>query len=152
MLLDKSIVIHAPPERVFEWLSPARMPRWDHRLVRAAARPFGQPLMSGAHFDRVSRELGIRFAMDAEAVAVEPGRVFAWRQSRGDFARHQGAFLLEAVAGGTRVHLMADVELPYVLPRMMAEADIERALSREADDALFNLKRLVEQSASGAGS
>lgn len=146
MLLDKSIVIHAPPARVYEWLAPARMPRWDHSLVRAFAQGEG-PLVRGAHFDRVSRELGARFEMDAEAVAVQPGRLFAWRQTRGDFARHRGAFLLERVPEGTRVHLLADVEPPYVLPRMMTEDELTRSLSRAADDALFNLKALVEREA-----
>lgn len=150
MLLDKSIVIHAPPQRVFEWLAPARMPRWDHSVVRADARTPG-PLARGAHFDRESRELGLRFQMDAEAVAVEQGRLFAWRQVVGDFEEHRGAFVLEPVPGGTRVRFLAKVELPYVLPKLVTEAEIEAELSNEADDALFNLKALVEKGSAVAG-
>ena len=126
------------------------MPRWDHSLVRAAAHAPG-PLARGAHFDRVSRELGMRFQMDAEAVAVEQGRLFAWRQVVGDFEEHRGAFMLEPFEDGTRVRFLADVELPYVLPKLVTEAEIEAELSNEADDALFNLKALVEKGPGAAG-
>lgn len=141
MFLDKSILIHASPAEVFAWLSPARMPRWDRSVVRAVHEG---PLAEGDHFERVSRELGWRFEMDAMAVRVEGARVFAWEQAAGDFERHRGAYLLDPVEDGTRVHLVADVELPYVLPAVVPEAVVEAEISREADDALFNLKRLAE--------
>lgn len=141
MFIDKSIVIRAPPERVFSWLAPARMPRWDKSLVRTATQG---PLEAGARFDRVSRALGHRFAMRGEAVAVEPGHLLSWRQVKGDFAEHRGAFLLEAVPGGTRVRLRADVEYPWVMPTLVTEEDLCRDLSRQVDEALFNLKDLAE--------
>lgn len=146
--LDKSIVIRATPKEVYEWLAPARMPRWDPSLTRAAPRA-GGGLAPGARFERVSRELGLRFAMDAEAVDAVEGRRFAWRQVAGDFETHEGAIDLEPTAEGTRVHLVADVELPYVLPRLATDAEVRRELSRELDEALFNLKALVERASSG---
>lgn len=143
MFLDKTIHIDAPPERVFELLSPARQPLWDKSLVRATLRD-ERPLGIGAVFDRVMRTLGFRFESAAETVAVEEGRLFAWRQVEGDFEANQGAFVLEQDARGTNLRLVAEVELPYVLPRLATEAEVQEGVSRAADDALFNLKALAE--------
>lgn len=138
MHLDKSILIHAPPELVYEWLAPHRQPRWDPGLVRATALRRGR-------FDRVARAFGHRFESHAEAVALDEARRFAWRQLEGDFEEHRGAFMLDRVADGTIVHLVADVEFPYVMPEVVAEADIRRLLSDDADEALLRLKELVER-------
>ena len=142
LILDKSILIHASPERVFAWLSPARQPAWDKSLVRAA----GADLAQGARFGSVHRTVGCRFETMAQATDVETGRRFAWRQLAGDYAIHEGAYTLEAVPDGTLLHLRADVEMPYALPRLVTEDELRNDLSRQADDALFNLKALVERS------
>jgi uncharacterized membrane protein len=147
VLLDKSIRIHAPADRVFAWLQPARQPLWDRSVLRASPRGDG-PLHEGALVDRVTRALGLRLESAAETVALEAGRLFAWRQVEGDYEQHRGAFLLEAEGEDeTRVRLLADVDLPYVLPRLVTEAEVQDALSRDADEALFNLKALVERGA-----
>lgn len=148
VFLDKSIVIHASAQAVFAWLAPARMPRWDPSLVRQAPEALG-PVATGMRFARVSRALGHRFEMDAEATDVESARVFAWRQVSGDFQRHEGAYLLEPVAEGTRVRLLAEMEFPYVMPRLVTEDELQREVSREADEALLNLKSLVEAASAG---
>ena len=148
MLLDKTILIHAPATRVFEWLDPSRMPLWDRSLVRAAPRD-ASPLHAGSVIDLVSRALGLRFESATEATRVEDGRVYAWRQVDGDFEAHQGAYVLEPDGDGTRLRLLADVELPFVLPRLATEAEVQRALSRDADEALFRLKDLVEAQGGG---
>lgn len=143
MLLDKTIHIRAPPELVFGWLSPARQPLWDKSLLRAAHRPDG-PMRPGSLVERVSRALGFRFASTTEAVAVEEGRLLAWRQVEGDYEENRGAFVLEPSEHGTRLRFVADVELPFVLPRLATEAEVREDLSRAVDDALFNLKALAE--------
>ena len=142
MLLDKSILIHAPPSRVFAWLAPTRASRWDPGVVRGEARD--GTLATGSTFDRVDRAQGHRFAMRAEATDVEPGRRFGWRQIEGDYAVHQGAFELEPVEGGTRLHLLADVEYPYRMPRLVTEDALRRELSDSADEALLRLKEMLE--------
>jgi len=146
VLLDKSIRIHAPADRVFPWLQPARQPLWDPALLRASPRDGDAgPLREGSLVDRVTRALGLRLESAAETVALEAGRLFAWRQVEGDYEQHRGAFVLEAEPDGdTRVRLLADVDLPFVLPRLATEAEVEDAISRDADEALFNLKALVE--------
>ena len=149
MLLDKSIHIHAAPDRVYAWLSPVRQPSWDKSLVRVAPRSTG-PLHAGSVFDRVSRALGHRFESATEAVEVEEGRRFGWRQIDGDFEEHRGWYFLEPEGDGTRVRLVADVEFPFVLPRLATETELRRSVSRAADDALFNLKALSEGGDRGA--
>lgn len=139
MRLDKSILIRAAPEQVFAWLAPHRQPSWDRSLVRAT------PLAEG-RFDRVGRALGHRFESHARATAVEEARRFAWQQVDGDYEEHRGMFLLEPGPGGsTWLHLVADVELPYVMPEVVEESRLRRALSESADDALLALKDLVER-------
>jgi len=138
MHLDKSIRIHAPPDVVLEWLAPHRQPRWDPGLVRATG------FHDGRHFDRVGRAFGHRFGSHAEATAFD-ARHFAWRQIEGDYEEHRGVFILEAVGSGTELRMVADVEYPYVMPTVVTEADIHRALSGQADEALLRLKDLVER-------
>lgn len=135
MRVDKSILIEAPPADVFRWLAPARRPAWDKSLVRADG---------GGGLHQVHRALGHRFETHAEA-RIEPDREFAWAQTEGDYEEHAGAFLLESTPQGTRLHLRAEVEMPYVMPEVVTEAQIERALGRSFDEALFNLKELVER-------
>lgn len=138
MHLDKSILIQASPDAVLRWLSPPRQARWDPGLVRATA------FHDGRLFDRVSRAFGHRFESHAEATAFDVHR-FSWRQLDGDYEEHRGAFTLEAVGDGTRVHLVADVEYPYVMPAVVTEAEIRHAVSAQADEALLRLKELVER-------
>lgn len=148
MLLDKSIHVHAAPEQVFAWLAPSRMALWDLSVVRASPRDLS-PVHEGSVIDLVSRALGLRFETAARATRVEEGRAFAWQQVDGDFERHAGAYTLEPEGDGTRVRLVADVELPFVLPRLATEAEVERSLSRDADEALFRLKEMVERASEG---
>lgn len=146
--LDKTIRIHASPARVFEWLaSPARQPVWDKSLLRASARDATREgtVRKGDVIDRVARAMGLRLESAAAAVAVEEGRLFAWEQVEGDYEEDRGAFLLERDGpGGTLLRYLADVDLPFVLPRLATEAEVRHALSRTADEALFNLKALLE--------
>ena len=139
MHLDKSILIQAPPERVFAWLAPHLQPSWDHSLVRATA-------LADGRFDHVGRAFGHRFGSHVEATLVDDGRAFAWRQLDGDYEEHRGAYTLEPGPSGTTwLHLVADVEFPYVMPEVVEEAQLRRILSESADDALLTLKEMVER-------
>lgn len=138
MHLDKSILIRAEPERVFAWLAPHRRPAWDRSLVRATA-------LADGRFDLVGRVLGHRFESHARATAVDEARRFAWTQVDGDYEEHRGAYTLEPVPEGTKLHLVADVELPYVMPEVVEEDALRRQLSDGADDALLTLKEMIER-------
>lgn len=146
MHLDKSITIRAPPNVVYRWLAPHRQTAWDPALVRATA----PDARANGRFEMVHRAFGHRFESHAVATRMDDARVFAWEQVQGDFEEHRGAFLLEPTSEGTRVHLVADVEFPYVMPRVVTEAEIRRALSDEADEALLRLKELVEKGRAAA--
>jgi uncharacterized membrane protein len=138
MHLDKTILIRASPDAVLRWLAPHRQPAWDPSVVRATAVHDGR-------FDKVARAFGHRFESHAEALAFGDDR-FAWRQLEGDFEEHRGAFTLApAPHGATWLHLVADVEFPYVMPEVVTEAEIQRKVSNEADEALLRLKELAEK-------
>ena len=118
--IDKTLTIRAPREAVFRLLVE-RSPDW-------VPRAFG-----GAHFD-----------CRPSPPALEPMRRFAWRQEVGDFTRAEGEFVLEDVPDGTRVHLRALVEPPFVLPRVATDSSLERELSHLYDGDLLRLKRRLE--------
>lgn len=157
MHLDKSITIRASPTEVYRWLAPHRQAAWDPALVRATEpAPEGrfEHVASGSsrkdgpgdrRFVRVHRAFGHRFESHAVATRMDEAQAFAWEQLEGDFEEHRGMFLLEPTADGTRVHLVADVEFPYVMPRVVTEAEVRRAVSDEVDEALLRLKALVER-------
>ena len=138
MHVDKSIFIRASPSEVYAWLAPHRRPTWDRSLVRATP-------LEGGRFDLVGRALGHRFEAHAEATRLDNGRAFAWRQVEGDYEEHRGAFTLEPVSEGTLLHLIEDVDFPYVMPEVVTEEQLRRAVSEGADDALLTLKEMVER-------
>lgn len=144
MLLDKTIHIQATPQAVYAWLAPSRVPLWDPSIVRAAPRDASEPLHEGSVIDLVRRALGHRFETTSETTHLEEGHLYAWQQVEGDFEEHRGEWRLDAEGDGTRLHLIANVELPFVLPRLATEHEVQRTLSRDADEALFRLKELVE--------
>lgn len=142
--LDKSIEIRAPPERVFQFLTQVwRAPRWHPGLVRAISED-GKPLHEGSTFHAVEETAGLRLERESEAVEVAADRRVAWRLVDGDFARHEGAYELVPTAQGTRVRLKALIELPFILPRIVTHAELERALSVREDAALWKLKDTIE--------
>lgn len=143
--LDKRIEVAASPLAVFEVLGHVeRLPRWKPGEVRASR--LSERLGPGAVVRHETEACGTRLAWDAVIEDWAPGKRLAWRQLAGDWARNAGAWELQPAPGGrTRVRLLVDLELPHVLEFEVTEEEASHELSRGLDEALLNLKQLVER-------
>lgn len=148
VVLDKTIVIDAPPERVWRVLTRlASSPRWAAGTVRVhAVGAAEEGVRRGLVFETVREDLGLVLGSVAETTAADPPRRFAWRQRAGDFERNDGAWdLAPEGAGKTRLRLRLLLELPFVLPRLITEDVIRRHFSSRYDATLLRLKEEAER-------
>lgn len=145
VILDKTIDIQAPPEAVFHLLTRvARGPAPPPARGGAPSAP-GDPLHLGSALYAVVDTVGVRLQSAQELVAFQENVLFGWRQREGDFARNEGAYALAPIpGGGTRLRLRMEVELPFVLPRLVTEAEVARDFSRRMDQTLMSVKDLLE--------
>lgn len=142
-LLDKAIRIRAPPSAVFAFLDHVeRLPRWKPGEVRAAR--VTEARGRGAVVHHESEACGTRLSWDAVIEDWVPGKRLAWRQTKGDWARNEGAWELSQARDGTMVRLRAEVELPHMLDREVTVEEALSDLSRALDVALLNLKDELE--------
>ncbi len=146
VVLDKTIVVEAPPDRVWRLLTrPALAPAWAPGVVGSVTRDGTRELAPGVVFTTVREDLGLRLQSEQETVTCDPPRRIEWRQRSGDFERNDGFFdLAPAPGGATRVRLRLLLELPFVLPRLLTDDAIRRHFSARFDDALLALKRHAE--------
>lgn len=145
VVLDKTIVIHAPPSRVFDLVTRvASAPAWWPGLVRAGLADPHARLAPGVAFTTVREDLGMRLESSHVTTALDAPRRFSWRQRDGDFQRFTGTFEVSPDASGARVRLRVELELPFVLPRLTTEDEIHAHYSRRLDLALYNLKDAAE--------
>lgn len=156
VVLDKTIEVACAPARAFALLAqPEAFPAWSPWTTAAATAP-------GSRFRLVHDVCGVRLAWVGRSDA-DPHRRLAFAQEDGDFEVMEGVWDLQPLgeggrggggeggAGerartgeGTRIHLRMHVALPFVLPRMLTDAQIARALSLNLDEAMFNLKSILE--------
>lgn len=160
VVLDKTIEVACAPARAFALLAqPEALPAWSPWTTAAATAP-------GSRFRLVHEVCGVRLAWVGRSDAL-PHRRLAFAQEDGDFEVMEGVWDLEplgeggrergaeggagegarrGVGAGTRIHLRMHIALPFVLPRMLTDAQIARALSLNLDEAMFNLKSILEAS------
>jgi uncharacterized protein YndB with AHSA1/START domain len=147
--LSDSIIIQAPPERVWAWLGelPAHYRDWhpDHVACRYER---GTTFDVGAVVHIEERLHGRMHRFRLRATEIVPGRVIRYRDRL-----FGGAFLLEPVNGGTRftAELEFGLRTPIIgqmLDRILRPALTRRlaALETHMREEGVNLKRLLEQS------
>ena len=142
-LLDKRIEVHAPPRQVFEVLGHVeRWPRWMPLDVRCARVTEKQG--AGMVVRHESNACGTRISWDAVAEEWLPGKRIAFRQVTGDWDRAAMTWDLQSSPKGCVVRLRADLALPHTLEVEVTEDAAQDELSRSLDEALLNLKDLVE--------
>jgi uncharacterized protein YndB with AHSA1/START domain len=143
-IVQRSRVIPAPPEAIFELLAdPSAHPRFDGTgTVRASL--FGPKRLSlGARFGMQMR-IGLPYRITNTVVEFEEGRRIAWRH----FGGHTWRYELEPVQGGTKVTETFDgttARVPFVL-RLMG---VERTHPRAIEATLERLERLVGEAPQG---
>lgn len=156
MVLDKTIGVACAPARAYALLSrPERAPEWQPWTARAVGDADG--------FRMVQDVCGLRLAWRGH-VHADPFHV-EFQQDEGDFETMEGTWEVvpdEPGPGGGEggfgerdgagrgrgqgclVRLRMRVSLPFVLPRMLTDAEIAECLSRSLDESLYNLKTVLE--------
>jgi uncharacterized protein YndB with AHSA1/START domain len=111
LALRASVLIHAPPARVFDLVcTPERLPEWNVSIENACRRVPGEPVCLGSRAIFSGRLLGQPLESETEVVTYEPPRLFATRAVRGP--RLTTRFELEPSGDATRVHVNLSGEVP----------------------------------------
>jgi uncharacterized protein YndB with AHSA1/START domain len=136
-----SIRIDRPLMEVFTYASdPANMPRWAGEVLETELLSPG-PLGVGSRARGVGKLLGRRLDVTIEITAFEPGRRFAFKSVAGP-ASSENSLTFDEVDGGTRITETVEAELAGFLG--LADALVGRALNRQFETNLANLKDLLE--------
>jgi uncharacterized membrane protein len=142
-VLDKRIEVDARPEQVFAVLGHVeRWPTWMPSALRVARVTEREG--PGMLIRSESAACGTRLSWDAVAEEWLPGRKVSWRQVQGDWRKARIAWELSPGRRGTVVRLHAELDLPHVLDVELTTEAADQELSASFDDALLNLKDLLE--------
>ena len=137
-----SIVIDRPVPAVWAVATDlARTPEWRTTVTSVEPPP---ELASGERFRATTRLLGRRWTWALELTAVDHERRFAYRVVEG-FTDLEVAYLLEPKGDGCRFTMTGTSSSRGVVARAV-EPLAARALRRQLDQQLANLRRLVESS------
>jgi hypothetical protein len=133
--LRASVVVGAPPDRIFDLLcTPERLPEWNVSVERARRAVPGEPVGKGSRAIFCGRLLGQELESETEVVGFEPPRLFATRAIRGP--RLTTRFELATIGDGTRVDVDVSGDVPGgAIGARLAEGFLRKELS-------VSLKRL----------
>lgn len=142
-LLDKRIEVQARPEAVWALLGHVeRWPSWMPIALRAARATEREG--PGMRVRQESAACGTRLSWDAVAEEWLPGKRMAFQQVEGDWEHARIEWELKPTRAGTMVRLRAQLDLPHVLERELTHEAADAELSASLDDALLNLKDMLE--------
>lgn len=140
----KSILIHAPVERVFDYLDkPEHLPEiWPsmvrvENVERMGDRPLG--------YDWTYKMAGMHFHGHSEIIAHKKNTRIVSKNEKGIPSTFTWTFVAED--GGTRFMVDVDYTIPSPLLAKLADGLVKRLNEREADVFLENLKTRVEHGA-----
>lgn len=139
--IERSIVIEAPPETVFDYMSdPAHMPEIWPSMVEVkdvAELPNG-----GHHYHWVYKMAGVRLEGDSDTIEVDPGKHFIQKNTGEIPSTFDWTFVPEN--GSTRIETKVEYEIPETLLGKLARPFIVKLNEREAESVLGNLKDRIE--------
>jgi len=145
-LVTSSVLIAAPPERVWEVvMDPSRLEEWVtiHRALRAASTG---PPREGAQMEQVLHLRGADIRVRWSLVECVPPTLARW-EGHGP-ARSQAAieYRLVKVPEGTRFDYRNEFQPPFGAVGALASRTVMGHVpQREADRSLDALRRLIEQ-------
>ena len=145
--LEFTVEMAAPPDRVFAFFVPQRMPYWygaemESRFeVQGGAAEFAVGLKV-----RITGRLGRKQVSHTAVVTRhEWGRLLEWRFQDAYGVRGLQRWELEPTPSGTRVSLRDAYELPGRLGRLVDWLLTRHAVARRDRSELARLKKLAEQ-------
>lgn len=145
-----SVVIHAPVEAVYHFLSqPRNRLKYDRELLDVHHSPEG-PLQLGSQIVEVRQWLGQRGKMVTEVSELKLNRRIGYRTLKGDPMNAWGAYQFDPCPEGTRLTLNFTVA-PTGIVRLLASF-VTRNLKQNIAAGLQNIKVVVENSSASATS
>ncbi len=146
-----SQIVAAPPEDIFVFFVPQRMPHWYGREMRSSfeMQGCGSEFLSGSKV-RVSGELARRiFSHTAVITAFEKWRLFEWRFEDAYGVRGSERWEMERLenSSGTRtiIRFTNEYEIPGRIGRAIDWLLTRHALARRNRDYLERLARLAQR-------
>jgi uncharacterized protein YndB with AHSA1/START domain len=150
--VSESVVLPAPPERVWETImDPSRLGDWvtTHVSVDAAA---AGPVGEGDAFRQRLRLSGKAFDVDWTVVEAEAPKIALWRGDGPAGSVAEVSYRLEPAAGGTRFEYENSFALPGGVLGKLAGGALGAGMGRrEARRSLENLRRLLDSPPSSKG-
>jgi carbon monoxide dehydrogenase subunit G len=139
-----SIEFHVarPPAEVFPYVADLeRAPEWVPDLISVEKLGDG-PVRVGSRFRQEVRAAGRTGHAELEVTEYEPPRRFAHR-GKGGPAEFKAEFTLEPDGEGTRVRHDFEVRMKGLFK--LASGAVEGWVERNAETAVANLKRVIEE-------
>lgn len=139
--IDKTIIIHAPVEKVFKFMvDPYNMPEvWP---AMDDIRNVVPNKNGGMNFEWTYKMSGMKFDGASETTEFIPNQRYITRSKKGIESTFCWEF--ENVAEGTRLHLEVEYKVPIPLFGKLAEVVILKQNENEAHNMLHNLKDHME--------
>ena len=138
----KSITVQATPEEVMEYIADVRNHPAFIGPLKSVADLDGDPREAGTSWTWKFMMAGMELVGDAETVSYEPAHAFSYRTTSGALS----TFVYRAApdAGGTRVSLEVDYELPQTVLGRMERSVLEKLNDGDAQRAVENLKAILD--------
>ena len=141
-VVSRSIVVNAPPERVFEVLANP----YEHANFDGSGSVRGQ--LHGPERLELGTKFGMRmrvllpYRIENEVVEFEPDRLIAWQHT----GRHRWRYRLEPTEDGTRVTESFDWGTARS-PKALELLGYPKRNAKSIEQTLARLKKLVEERA-----
>lgn len=143
--IEKSIVINAPPEKVFAVISDFEgMIKWNDDIKESKITSKKRKGV-GVTFHQVAMPGGTRVESDVEVTGwIENERIDV-RSTAGTFTFF-GSNILKPVTGGTEHTIIANYELPYsILGKIIDKLKVSKDVEKNIESANQYLKNLLEK-------
>ncbi len=140
--IEKSIVVAAPPDKVWEFvIDPRKWHSWYEGLSEAKSIQGDGGV--GTVIEHSITVYNIPMPLKTTVVTFEPGA--RWKSEfTGPMTKGAQEWTYEATNGGTEVGLIVETELSG--PAKLAERMVINAFDKMTDQSLANLKERVESS------
>jgi uncharacterized protein YndB with AHSA1/START domain len=145
--VEQSVEIAAPPEEVFLFFVPQRMPYWYGAEMSAKFEVAGgESDFRVAQKVRISGRLG-RKEVGHTAVVTRfgPPRLLEWRFEDAYGVRGLERWELEPAAGGTQVKMVSKYEIPGRFGQFLDWLITRHAVARRNREYLERLRKFVER-------
>ena len=138
--IQRSIIINAPPEKVFAYLQdPMNVPEWLPGMIEVR-NITGSDV--GQCYEWTYKMLGIHFNGESEVTEVIQNERFVLKSKAG--IESIWVYTYEPHEGGTKLSLDLDYKVPVPVLGKLAEKLVLKTNEREAELALENIKTMVE--------